>query len=149
MFGYGTNALLTLCPLPIGNYQCRLIEKLVQVLLWQQVSPLEEMQFCSPASDCNYTGVYKDLYCHYHANHRDTWDQRDGPLDAELFYHLFYSYGVKTMSFGLGEMDSIQKASFQTPSRASSVLLTISWISGRIEDENLYPPAWRRTGTRS
>ncbi|WZY76481.1 hypothetical protein YC2023_022865 [Brassica napus] len=126
------------------------------------------MQFCSPASDCNYTGVYKDLHCHYHANHRDTWDQvtcgftsdtwlathhssgmqRDGPLDAELFYHLSYSYGVKTMSFGLGEMDSIQKASFQTLSRASSVLLTISWISGRI-DENLYPPARRRTGTRS
>ncbi|KAH0932517.1 hypothetical protein HID58_009634 [Brassica napus] len=172
------------CTLPIGIHRCRIMERVVEAIMvpcpnakrgctdkFSYGKELAHEKECSfalcycPASDCNYAGLCKDLYRHYHANHRgycetftcgfnaDAWmhisdkilvlqEGRGGALVAvqcfeeeqgvyvtvnciapcapgvsEFSYQLSYSHGDKSMSFGLDEMDRIQKVSFQTPEK--------------------------------
>ncbi|CAH2065704.1 unnamed protein product [Thlaspi arvense] len=77
------------CALPIGNYRCRIMERVVEATVipclnakrgctekfsyGKELDHEKECGFalCScPAQNCNYSGVYKDLYSHYDANHR-------------------------------------------------------------------------------
>ncbi|KAL0701295.1 hypothetical protein Bca4012_057417 [Brassica carinata] len=175
------------CTLPTGVYRNRMMERVVEAIIvpcpnakhgctekfsYGKVSVHEKecsfvLCYC-PARGCNYSGLYKDLYRHYDANHssssRDRFrcgdikvvcleisdellvlhERRDGALVAvqcfeeekgvymavnciapcapgvsELSFQLSYrtNVGSKTMSFGLREMNRIQKVSFQTPEK--------------------------------
>ncbi|KAJ4884086.1 E3 ubiquitin-protein ligase SINA-like 2 [Raphanus sativus] len=79
------------CALPIGNNRCRIVERIVESVTvpcpnakhgctekfsYGKESAHEEecgfsLCYC-PAPDCNFAGVYKDLYSHYDADHKDT-----------------------------------------------------------------------------
>ena len=79
------------CALPIGNNRCRIMERVVESVTvpcpnakhgctekFSYGKELDHEKECGfalcycPAPDCNYAGVYKDLYTHYDANHKDT-----------------------------------------------------------------------------
>ncbi|KAJ0241291.1 Seven-in-absentia protein [Hirschfeldia incana] len=175
------------CTLPIGVYRNRMMERVLEAITvpcpnsnhgctdkFSYGKELAHEKECSfalcycPAPECNYSGLYKDLYRHYNAYHRGSWDRftcghngdawmhisdkilvlqeyRDGrPLVAvqcfeeengvyvtvnciapcapgvsEFSFELSYStyFGEKTMSFGLREMNRIQKVSFETPDK--------------------------------
>ncbi|KAG7650773.1 Seven-in-absentia protein TRAF-like domain [Arabidopsis thaliana x Arabidopsis arenosa] len=76
------------CSLPIGNYRCIIMEKVVKAIIvpcqnakhgctetFSYGNELVHEKKCSfalcycPADNCNYAGVFKDLYSHYAANH--------------------------------------------------------------------------------
>ncbi|KAJ0256102.1 E3 ubiquitin-protein ligase SINA-like 2 [Hirschfeldia incana] len=78
------------CALPIGNNRCRIMERLVEAVTvpcpnaklgctekfsyGKDLAHEKECRFAlcyCPAPDCNYSGLYKDLYTHYDANHKD------------------------------------------------------------------------------
>ncbi|CAE5963142.1 unnamed protein product [Arabidopsis arenosa] len=80
------------CSLPIGNYRSRIMEKVVKAVIvpcpnakhgctetFSYGKELVHEKKCSfalcycPAPKCNYSGVYKDLYSHYAAKHKDTY----------------------------------------------------------------------------
>ncbi|XP_013590467.1 PREDICTED: LOW QUALITY PROTEIN: E3 ubiquitin-protein ligase SINA-like 2 [Brassica oleracea var. oleracea] len=172
------------CALPIGNYRCRIMERVVEAIIvpcpnakhgctekfsyGKEIAHEKECGFAlcyCPTPNCKYTGVYKDLYSHYYANHKDkdlwncfmcgrssgAWlstsekililqESSDGPLVVlqcfnepqgmyvtvnciahsapgvgRFSYHLSYSFGDATMTFGSTEMNRIQKVAFQTP----------------------------------
>ncbi|ESQ28691.1 hypothetical protein EUTSA_v10018712mg [Eutrema salsugineum] len=82
------------CTFPIGNYRCRAMERIVEAIMvpcpnakhgcTEKLSygkELVHVKECSfslcycPAPNCNYSGVYKDIYSHYDANHRNIWHQ--------------------------------------------------------------------------
>ncbi|KAL1215281.1 E3 ubiquitin-protein ligase SINA-like 2 [Cardamine amara subsp. amara] len=172
------------CTLPIGHYRSRIMEKIVKAIIvpcpnakhgctgkfsYGEESIHEKkcsfaLCYC-PVPNCNYSGVYEDLYSHYAANHKDIYkrfmygyshnvclsieaeiyafqEYFDGPLVViqcfkepqgmlmtvnciapsapgvgELSYNLSYSFGGKTMTFELKNMNRIQKVSFQTPEK--------------------------------
>ncbi|EOA34770.1 hypothetical protein CARUB_v10022345mg [Capsella rubella] len=77
------------CYLPIGNYRCRILETVVEAVIvpcpnakygcsekfyyGKELVHEKECIFTPcycPAPDCNYRGMYKDLYSHYDANHK-------------------------------------------------------------------------------
>ncbi|KAL0701019.1 hypothetical protein Bca4012_057141 [Brassica carinata] len=79
------------CALPIGNNRCRIMERIVESVAvpcpnakhgctekfsyGKELAHEKECGFTlcyCPAPNCNYAGVYKDLYTHYDANHKDT-----------------------------------------------------------------------------
>ncbi|CAA7019545.1 unnamed protein product [Microthlaspi erraticum] len=81
------------CTLPIGNYRCRIMERVVEAIIVpcpntkhgcpEKFSYGEELvhekqcgfALCHcPERSCKYAGVYKDLYLHYNDNHRDGWN---------------------------------------------------------------------------
>ncbi|KAJ0261943.1 Seven-in-absentia protein [Hirschfeldia incana] len=81
------------CTLPIGIHRSRIMERVVEATMvtcpnakhgctdkfsyGKELAHEKECSFARcycPASDCNYAGLCKDLYRHYHANHRS----RDG-----------------------------------------------------------------------
>ncbi|KAH0897471.1 LOW QUALITY PROTEIN: hypothetical protein HID58_047039, partial [Brassica napus] len=134
------------CPsytLPIGTYRCRLIEKLVQVLslmatsqsitrlqphwrvqvlLWQQVNLFLEHWISSPVA-LPVTHGYTSVIRFYFFRNAERWS-----IGCRVV--LSYSYGVKTMSFGLGEMD---KTELPNSLRASSVFLAILGSAGGLK----------------
>ncbi|XP_006302255.2 E3 ubiquitin-protein ligase SINA-like 2 [Capsella rubella] len=80
------------CTLPIGIYRCRIMEEVVKAVIvpcpnakhgctetFSYGKELIHEKKCSfalcycPASNCNYSGVYKDLYSHYAANHKNIY----------------------------------------------------------------------------
>ncbi|XP_019101118.1 PREDICTED: E3 ubiquitin-protein ligase SINA-like 2 [Camelina sativa] len=78
------------CNLHIGNYRCRILERIIKAMIvpcpnaihgcTEKVSHGQELAhekecvfapcYC-PEPDCNYTGMYKDLYSHYYANYKN------------------------------------------------------------------------------
>ncbi|KAG7589118.1 Zinc finger SIAH-type [Arabidopsis suecica] len=79
------------CSLSIGIYRSRIMEKILEAVFikcpnakhgcpekipYKKESESAHEKECSftlcycPETNCNYTGVYKDLYGHYHANHK-------------------------------------------------------------------------------
>ncbi|EOA34099.1 hypothetical protein CARUB_v10021600mg [Capsella rubella] len=74
----------TSCILPIGIYQCRILEKLVEavILPCPNAKHLVHRDDCGstlcyfPARNCNYTGVYEDLYYHFIVWHKDCYSSR-------------------------------------------------------------------------
>ncbi|EOA35514.1 hypothetical protein CARUB_v10020721mg [Capsella rubella] len=183
------------CTLPVGNVRSRIMEKIVEAAIVQcpnakhgctekfsYVKESDHEKKCSfvlchcPAPNCNYSGVYKDLYAHYYAKHDDSWNQfkcgsytsawlllsdkvlvlqesGDGPLVVvqclkepqgvyvtvnciapnapgvgKFSYILSYSYGHETILIEKGEMDRIQKLSFQIPEK--SFLLVPNYFQG-------------------
>ncbi|KAF8100009.1 hypothetical protein N665_0233s0011 [Sinapis alba] len=79
------------CTLPIGNHRCRIMERIVEAVTvpcpnakhgctekfsyGKELAHEKECTFAlcyCPSPNCNYAGVYKDLYSHYDANHKDT-----------------------------------------------------------------------------
>ncbi|EOA34653.1 hypothetical protein CARUB_v10022216mg [Capsella rubella] len=82
------------CTFPIGNYRCRRMEKVVKSIIipcpnakhgctetFSYGKELVHEKKCSftlcycPAPNCNYSGLYKDLYIHYKSNHMDIENQ--------------------------------------------------------------------------
>ncbi|XP_010470535.1 PREDICTED: E3 ubiquitin-protein ligase SINA-like 2 isoform X2 [Camelina sativa] len=79
------------CTFPIGINRCRIMEKIVKAIIvpcpnakhgctetFSYGKELAHEKKCSfvlcycPALNCNYSGLYKNLYSHYAANHKDT-----------------------------------------------------------------------------
>ncbi|KAG2332851.1 hypothetical protein Bca52824_004031 [Brassica carinata] len=135
------------CTFPIGIHRCRIMERVVEAIMVPCPNAkhgcTDNFALCyCPASDCNYAALYKDLYRHYHANHRgyyetntrtrgctSCFEEEQGvyvtvncvapcaPGVSEFSYQLSYSHIGKSMSFGLDEMNRIQKVSFQIPEK--------------------------------
>ncbi|XP_056855414.1 E3 ubiquitin-protein ligase SINA-like 2 [Raphanus sativus] len=78
------------CALPIGNYRCRIMERVVEAIIvpcpnskhgctekfsyGKEIAHEKECGFAlcyCPTPNCKYTGVYRELYSHYYANHKD------------------------------------------------------------------------------
>ncbi|CAA7019548.1 unnamed protein product [Microthlaspi erraticum] len=93
------------CTLPIGNYRCRIMERVVKAIIvpcpnanhgcpekfsYGKELLLEKqcgfaLCYC-PKPDCNYAGVYKDLYCHYLDSHENgSWFMFGRTTDAWMF----------------------------------------------------------------
>ncbi|CAH2046210.1 unnamed protein product [Thlaspi arvense] len=79
------------CKSPIGKYRCRVSERVLEAITvpcpnaqhgcaekFSYGAELVHEKECAyalcycPAPNCNYRGVYKDLYSHYYANHSHT-----------------------------------------------------------------------------
>ncbi|CAH8363040.1 unnamed protein product [Eruca vesicaria subsp. sativa] len=170
------------CALPIGYNRCRVMERLIEsvtvpclnakhgctakFVYGKELAHEKECVFTlcyCPAPNCNFAGVYKDLYSHYDANHKDAsmrfvsgtlrntylsansklsvfQECGGGPLVVvqcfevaegmsvtvnciapsapgvgEFSFSLSYSMGRHTVTFGLADMNRIQKVSFETP----------------------------------
>ena len=81
------------CTLSIGNYRCRIMEKVIKAIIvpcpnakhgctktFSYGKELVHEKKCSfalcycPEPNCNYSGIYKDLYSHYDADHKKNYD---------------------------------------------------------------------------
>ncbi|EOA35546.1 hypothetical protein CARUB_v10020752mg [Capsella rubella] len=81
------------CALPIGNYRSRIMERVLEAVFvpcpnakhgctekFSYGKELVHEKDCNfslcycPAPNCNYTGMYKDLYSHFYANHDNSWN---------------------------------------------------------------------------
>ncbi|EOA34348.1 hypothetical protein CARUB_v10021872mg [Capsella rubella] len=154
------------CPsgaLPIGNYRSRIMERVVEAVFvpcsnakhgcTEKFSYGKELRrasfhekeciftsFYCPTPDCNYSGMYKELYSHYKANHQSgcgdehfrsghdefAWtlekiivlkERRDGPL---VVIQVFEKPGSREGDYwtrGSDKMNRIQKVSFQSPEK--------------------------------
>ncbi|KAJ4869696.1 E3 ubiquitin-protein ligase SINA-like 2 [Raphanus sativus] len=95
------------CTLPIGIHRCRIMERVVEATMvpcpnakhgctdkFPYGKELDHEKECSfalcycPASDCNYAGLCKDLYHHYHANHRGSPETFKSGVDVDRWMHI-------------------------------------------------------------
>ncbi|CDY36208.1 BnaC06g27520D [Brassica napus] len=109
------------CALPIGNNRCRILERVFSY--GKELAHEKECGFAlcyCPAPNCNYAGVYKDLYTHYDAYHTDILSRfvcgtlHNPCMSTGSKISVLQEYGGGPL-FGSTEMNRIQKVRFQTP----------------------------------
>ncbi|CAL9239565.1 unnamed protein product, partial [Arabidopsis halleri] len=105
------------CTFPIGNYRCRIMEKVVKTIIvpcpnakhgctemFSYGKELVHEKECGfslcycPSPNCKYSGVYKDLYSHYATKHKVTGncfrygDSIHACMNVESKFSVFQKY---------------------------------------------------------
>ncbi|KAG7650774.1 E3 ubiquitin-protein ligase SINA-like 2 [Arabidopsis thaliana] len=113
------------CALPIGNFRSRIMERVVEAVMvpcpnvkhgctekfsyGKELFHEKECRFAlcyCPAPNCNYSGMYKDLYSHYYVNHYDTWNQIGCGNFAGAWLRI--SEKILVLQYGQGPLIAVQ-----------------------------------------